>query len=395
MNTSELINREHEVIYQTYKRLAVAVERAEGCRVYDAEGRVYLDMLAGIAVNALGHSHPRIIEAIEKQARKYLHISNFFYQEPQVRLAEMLTAKTGYDKVVFSNSGAEAWETAMKLARAYGSTHGKTGNIVGFSGGFHGRTYGALSVMDKPLYKQGMEPFLPGTAILQFNNSDLLRNSVDETTCAVGLEFIQGEGGVTEASPEFVRTLQELKEKFGFVIIADEEQAGSGRTGDFFAFEKYDIQPDIVTMAKGIGGGLPLGAVLANEELSRVWQQGQHGTTYGGNALACATGIVVMEELENGVMQNVRESGTYLRGQLCSLRDEYPNYILEVRGRGLFLGLVLKEDATILRDELLRNFVITNATATNVLRIIPPLVISVSEIDEFVTKLRRSINSLV
>ena len=395
MNTSELINREHEVIYQTYKRLAVAVERAEGCRVYDAEGRVYLDMLAGIAVNALGHSHPRIIEAIEKQARKYLHISNFFYQEPQVRLAEMLTAKTGYDKVVFSNSGAEAWETAMKLARAYGSTHGKTGNIVGFSGGFHGRTYGALSVMDKPLYKQGMEPFLPGTAILQFNNSDLLRNSVDETTCAVGLEFIQGEGGVTEASPEFVRTLQELKEKFGFVIIADEVQAGSGRTGDFFAFEKYDIQPDIVTMAKGIGGGLPLGAVLANEELSRVWQQGQHGTTYGGNALACATGIVVMEELENGVMQNVRESGTYLRGQLCSLRDEYPNYILEVRGRGLFLGLVLKEDATILRDELLRNFVITNATATNVLRIIPPLVISVSEIDEFVTKLRRSINSLV
>lgn len=383
-----LIGREHDVIYQTYNRMPVVIDRAEGCHIYDVEGKVYLDFLGGIAVNSLGHSHPRIIEAIEQQARKYLHVSNFFYQEPQVRLAELLKAQTGYSKVVYSNSGAEAWEAALKLARKYGSLHNKTGDVIGFSGGFHGRTYGALSVMDKPLYKDGMGPFLPNTRVLPFNDSQALRNAVDETTCALGLEFLQGEGGITEATEDFVATIQELKERFGFVLIADEVQGGTGRTGDFFSFERHNIKPDIVTMAKGIGGGLPLGAVLVSEELSTVWGKGQHGTTYGGNALACATGIVVMEEIHNGLMQQVRRVGNYLQTQLQSLHALYPNYITELRGRGLMQGVVVQGEAAPLHKALLNRRVITSATAGNVIRIVPPLIVTEGDVDEFIAVFR-------
>ncbi len=395
MSTSEeLISREHRVIYQTYKRLPVAIDRAEGCHIYASDGRVYLDMLAGIAVNALGHSHPRIIDAAEKQLHRYLHVSNFFYQEPQVRLAEMLTARSGYSKVVFTNSGAEAWDAAMKLARAYGSTRERVGNIIAFKGGFHGRTYGALSVMDKPLYKKGMEPFLPGTRVLPYNDIAALRDEVNATTCAVTLELIQGEGGISVASDDFVQELVRLRDKYGFAIIADEVQTGVGRTGDFFAFEHYGFKPDIVTMAKGIGGGLPLGAVLASEALSAVWQQGQHGTTYGGNALACATGIVVMEEIERGLMENVRAMGARLREGLEAVRSEFPGIVTEVRGRGLMLGLALNQNSTPLRDALLERGVITSATADTVLRIVPPLVIGTSEIEEFLGVLRTALDAV-
>ncbi|MBL7998319.1 MAG: acetylornithine transaminase [Candidatus Kapabacteria bacterium] len=397
MNTAEdtaLIEREHNVIYQTYRRLPIVIDRAEGCRIYDTEGNSYLDMLSGIAVNALGHSHPRIIEAITVQAQKYLHVSNFFYQEPQVRLAELLCKQTGFAKVTFSNSGAEAWEAAMKLARKYGNACGKTGNIITFRGAFHGRTYGALSTMDKPLYKDGMGPFLPNTLVLDYNDSGALREAVDETTCAVGLEFIQGEGGISSVSAEFAQTLRELHERFGFALIADEVQAGTGRTGDFFGFEQSGVQPDIVTMAKGIGGGLPLGCLLANERFSTLWEKGQHGTTYGGNALACAAGIVVMEELQSGVMENARSTGEYLRSSLERIVADFPGDATEVRGRGLMLGLVLQGDATPLRDLLLAKRVISNVTATNVLRIIPPLILTRGEADEFIAALRGALTEL-
>ncbi|MBX7155273.1 MAG: acetylornithine transaminase [Candidatus Kapaibacterium sp.] len=391
MTTEELINREHEVIYQTYNRLPVAIDRAEGCRVIDVEGNEYLDMLSGIAVNALGHSHPRIVEAVTNQAQRYMHISNFFYQEPQIRLAELLTARTGYSKIVFSNSGAEAWEGAVKLARKWGTEHNKTGNIIAFYGGFHGRTYGALSLMDKPLYKDGMGPFLPNTVVLPYNDSEQLRATVNDQTIAIGLEFVQGEGGISEATPEFVETIRQLQAQYGFLIIADEVQAGVGRTGDFFGFEQHNIKPDIVTMAKGIGGGLPLGALLATEAMSHVWVKGQQGTTYGGNSLACVAGIVVMEELQNGVLENVRAVGAYLRSALEDVQQEFSAYITEVRGRGLFLGLALTEDATRLRNALLQRRVITNATATTVLRMVPPLVLTQQDVDVFITRLRESV----
>lgn len=379
MTSAELFARERECLYQIYRRLPIAIDRAEGCWITDLDGRRYLDCISGIGVNALGHSHRRILAAIENQMRHYLHVSNLFYQEPQIRFAEMLLQRTGYSAVVYANSGAEAWEAALKLARRWGHLNGKSGDVIGFSGGFHGRTYGALSLMDKPLYKDGMGPFLPATRVVPFNDPVALEAAIDNTTCAVGLEFLQGEGGIVEAREDFIQSLEQLRQRYGFLLIADEVQSGCGRTGDFFAFERYGIRPDIVTIAKAIGGGLPLGAVLVAEHLTHVWERGQHGTTYGGNPLACAAGIAVLEELDAGLLGHVRNVGGYLREGLERLATEYGLLVRSVRGRGLMLGMELSEDAMHVRDLLLERGVIANATATTVLRLLPPFIITEQE----------------
>lgn len=376
----DIFQRESESILQTYKRLHLAVERAEGVNVYTQNGEVYTDFLAGIAVNALGHSHPKIISAINDQAQKFLHISNYFYQEPQIILAEKLKDISGYDKVFFCNSGTEATEGAVKIARRFGNELNKT-DIIAFSGGFHGRSYAALSMMDKPHYKNNMYPFLVNNKIIKFNDIDELRSTINEETAAVCLEFLQGEGGLAEASEEFVRELWSLKNEYNFLVIADEVQCGTGRTGDFFAFEKYNIRPDVVTMAKGIGGGLPLGAILVKDELSNIFESGMHGTTFGGNALACATGYVVLEELRNGLLDYVRETGNYLGEKLLELKQRYPEKILEVRGRGLMQGLQLSFDANELVSKLLEKKIIANSASDTVLRLIPPLIITKVDID--------------
>lgn len=383
-----LMEREHEVVFQTYRRIPVAIDRAEGARIFDLDGKSYLDMLGGIAVNALGHSHPKIIAAIETQIRKYMHVSNVFYQEPQVRLAEQLVAASGYPRVFFSNSGAEATEGAIKMARRFGSAHGRY-DIVGFTGGFHGRTYGALSIMDKPLYKEGMGPFLPNTIVLPYNDIDALEARVDENTCAVMIEVLQGEGGISSATDEFVAALWSLKERYGFLVIADEVQSGIGRTGDFFAFERYGVRPDIVTVAKAMGGGLPLGAILATNEAASLLDRGMHGTTYGGNPVACVAGSVVVDEVMHGLMAHVREIGAYFIERMEVLRAEIPTRIREVRGRGCMVGLVLNEDAAPVIPMLLANGVIANATAGNVIRFVPPFVIQRADVDELEHALRR------
>ena len=383
-----LMEREHEVVFQTYRRIPVAIDRAEGARIFDLDGKSYLDMLGGIAVNALGHSHPKIIAAIETQIRKYMHVSNVFYQEPQVRLAEQLVAASGYPRVFFSNSGAEATEGAIKMARRFGSAHGRY-DIVGFTGGFHGRTYGALSIMDKPLYKEGMGPFLPNTIVLPYNDIDALEARVDENTCAVMIEVLQGEGGISSATDEFVAALWSLKERYGFLVIADEVQSGIGRTGDFFAFERYGVRPDIVTVAKAMGGGLPLGAILATNEAASLLDRGMHGTTYGGNPVACVAGSVVVDEVMHGLMAHVREIGAYFIERMEVLRAEIPTRIREVRGRGCMVGLVLNEDAAPIIPMLLANGVIANATAGNVIRFVPPFVIQRADVDELEHALRR------
>jgi predicted acetylornithine/succinylornithine family transaminase len=383
-----LMEREHEVVFQTYRRIPVAIDRAEGARIFDLDGKSYLDMLGGIAVNALGHSHPKIIAAIETQIRKYMHVSNVFYQEPQVRLAEQLVAASGYPRVFFSNSGAEATEGAIKMARRFGSAHGRY-DIVGFTGGFHGRTYGALSIMDKPLYKEGMGPFLPNTIVLPYNDIDALEARVDENTCAVMIEVLQGEGGISSATDEFVAALWSLKERYGFLVIADEVQSGIGRTGDFFAFERYGVRPDIVTVAKAMGGGLPLGAILATNEAASLLDRGMHGTTYGGNPVACVAGSVVVDEVMHGLMAHVREIGAYFIERMEVLRAEIPARIREVRGRGCMVGLVLNEDAAPVIPMLLANGVIANATAGNVIRFVPPFVIQRADVDELEHALRR------
>jgi len=387
---SNLIDREHQSIYQTYKRLPIVIDRAEGARIYDIDGNSYLDFLAGIAVNALGHSHPSIIAAVEAQIKKYMHVSNYFYQEPQVRLAEKIKEKSGFSKVFFSNSGTEAMEGVIKLVRRWGFRHDKT-DMIAFTGGFHGRTYGALSLMDKPLYKSDMGPFLSGMKVIEYNNTEALRAEVNRKTAALVLEFVQGEGGVVSADSQFVSAIKELRDKYNFLLVADEVQAGTGRTGKFFAFQHYDIKPDIIFMAKGIGGGLPLGAIVVSEELSGVFERGMHGTTYGGNPVACAAGLAVIDELDKGIMENAGKIGEYLYWALEDLRLKYPSKILEVRGKGLMRGLHLSFDAALLVDELLKRRIIANAASGTTLRLVPPLIIGKQEVDELLTALSESL----
>ena len=274
------------------------------------------------------------------------------------------------------------------MARRFGSAHGRY-DIVGFTGGFHGRTYGALSIMDKPLYKEGMGPFLPNTIVLPYNDIDALEARVDENTCAVMIEVLQGEGGISSATDEFVAALWSLKERYGFLVIADEVQSGIGRTGDFFAFERYGVRPDIVTVAKAMGGGLPLGAILATNEAASLLDRGMHGTTYGGNPVACVAGSVVVDEVMHGLMAHVREIGVYFIERMEVLRAEMPTRIREVRGRGCMVGLVLNEDAAPVIPMLLANGVIANATAGNVIRFVPPFVIQRADVDELEHALRR------
>jgi len=388
-----LIEKEHNLIYQTYQRFPLIAERAEGCLIYDIDGNEYLDCLAGIAVNALGHSHPAILKAINDQVTKYIHVSNYFYQKPQIDLAEKLINLSGMDKVFFCNSGTEATDGAMKLARKWGHDKGKI-DIIGFSGGFHGRTYGALSVMDKPNYKLNMGPFLDNTMVLPLNQIEYLYENINSKTAAVILEFVQGEGGIAEPSQEFIEVLLELKQIHNFLIIADEVQCGTGRTGKFFAFEHFGVKPDIITTAKGMGGGLPLGSIIVNEELSSIWQKGNHGTTYGGNALACATGMAVVNELESGLLEQVAEKGAYFKTKLEEIKAKYPNQIKEVRGRGLMLGLLMSYESKEIVDKLFEKRVITNAASGYVLRIVPPLIITQKEIDLFIERLDESLKEL-
>lgn len=383
-----LIEREKKSVFQTYKRLDIEIKSANGVRIVDSNDNVYLDFLGGIAVNLLGHTHPRIIEAITNQINKYMHVSNFFYQEPQVILAEKLKELTGMDKVFFCNSGSETSEGASKLAKKWGSSRGKK-DIVSFTGGFHGRTYGALSMMNKPLYMEGMGPFLDDRVILEYNSIEALENGINSETAAVFLEFMQGEGGLTQVSHEFVAKLKELKEKYGFLMIADEVQTGVGRTGKFSFYEYFDIDVDIITIAKGIGGGLPLGAFMAKEEVASVWTYGQHGTTFGGNSVSCAAGIAIIEELyDNNLLENVNKVGDYLRQNLESIKNDFSQIVEEVRGCGFMTGLKLNIEARPIVDRLLEEKVITNATSINVLRLLPPYVITKEDVDEFIDKLR-------
>jgi len=375
-----IFDQENASILQTYKRLPISIDRAKGCYIYDDEGNEYVDFLAGIAVNALGHSHNEIIEVVTDQISKYMHVSNYFYQKPQVELAESLKHLSGFSKVFFTNSGTESMEGALKIARKWGNENAKK-EIIAFTGGFHGRTYGALSIMDKPHYKSNMGPFLPNTRILNYNDISQLEEYIDEDTAAVVLEFLQGEGGIRLADKVFIEKLFELRDKFKFLIVADEIQSGIGRTGKYFAYEHYNVIPDIVTLAKGMGGGLPLGAILTSEELSNIFEKGMHGTTYGGNAVACRTGKVVIDKLRSGLIDEVDVIGAYLEEKLELIKKQYPNIIKEVRGLGLMRGLLLNQNAAPLMEKLLDHRVITNVASGDVLRLVPPLIVSRKEID--------------
>lgn len=389
----ELINIEKERFIQVYNRLPIVVEKAEGVWIWDKDGTKYLDLLGGIAVNILGHSHPKVIQAIIDQAHRYMHLSNYFYQDTQINFVKKLTEISGYKRAFLTNSGTESTEGAIKLLRKWGNLNNKT-EIIAFSGGFHGRTYGALSIMDKENYKQGMGPFLPSCKILPYNSIGDLVSNINLNTAAVFLEFVQGEGGISSVSQEFVDTLFELKKHNDFLVIADEVQSGMGRTGKFFSFEHYGVRPDVVIISKGLGGGLPLGAILIEDHLADVWSKAQHGTTFGGNAISCAAGLVSLEEIENHLMENAKNVGEYFLSKLNIIKNEYPKKIIEVRGKGLMIGLVLAFEAKLLVQELLKRKIIANATSVNVLRIVPPLILTNEHVDIFIEALNDALKEL-
>jgi acetylornithine aminotransferase len=390
----ELSDKESKYFFHTYKRLSLDIVRGEGSNLIDRDGKRYLDFFGGLAVNALGYGHPAVLKAIHEQAERYLHLSNYYIQEPQVRLAERLITATGYKKIFFSNSGTEAMEGVIKLARKWGKPQGKE-TLYALSNSFHGRTMGALTLTDRTKYREGFDPLLPNVGHIGFNDLSALRAAVNEKTLGVVLEFIQGEGGVYPVSREFTDALQELRLKYGFLIIADEIQCGIGRTGKFFGFEHYDVHPDIVVIAKAIGGGLPLGAFLGNERVADTFDVGNHGTTFGGNPVACAAGVAVMEQVVDGrLMEQAGRTGEMLLEAFRGIQGEFPGLVKEVRGRGLMLGLELKRPGQAVVDELQRLGILVNCTNTTVIRMLPPYIVTRQECDRVVAALRDVLSSL-
>ncbi len=379
MNIQE---RESRSLFHTYKRIPLEIERGEGVYLMTKDGTRYLDMFGGLAVNALGYSHPAVVAAINDQASKYIHLSNYFLQEPQIALAEAIVQYSGYSKVFFANSGTEAVEGAMKLVRKWGSTHGKT-DILSFSRAFHGRTYGPLSMMDNQKYKQGFGPFLPGCTCIEYNNPDQLRQAVSSSTTAVILEYIQGEGGIRPVTNEFIVELASLKKQYGFLVIADEIQSGFGRTGKMFAFQHFQLQPDIVVVAKPIGGGLPLGAILGNDVVADILTPGAHGTTFGGNPVACAAGVATVREIaEKGLVKNAEVLGEIFKAGLLQLKEALPTLIREVRGIGLMLGMELSIEGDPLVTAMREKHILINCTDQTVLRFLPPLILQETHIQQ-------------
>ncbi len=393
MEFGKLSSMEREYLFNTYKRLNILIERGEGCYLYTSEGRKILDMFGGLAVNVLGYNHPLLNKAIEGQIKKYIHISNLFYQENQILLAEKILKLSGFKKVFFTNSGTEAVEGAIKIVRKYFKGTNKK-ELVSFTGSFHGRTMGALSLTVRKKYQEDFEPLLSGVKTAEFNSKRSLESTVNDNTAAVFIESIQGEGGVNPVTQQFADKLNELQKKFGFLLVCDEIQSGVGRTGKLHGFEHFRLKPDLVLLAKGIGGGLPLGAVLAADSAAEVLTPGSHGTTFGGNPVAAACGLVVFNEIENGLMDNAKKMGEVLESGLKSIQKKFPDKIKDVRGKGLMVGAELAFEGQSVVEKLLEKDVLVNCTNGNIIRLLPPLIISEKEIEIFISKFKEVISNI-
>jgi len=384
MNTKELIEIEDNYFINTFTRQPVVLDKGDGVKVTDIDGNEYLDMFAGIAVNVLGHNHPKLVDAIQKQAEKLIHISSIYYNEPAIVYAKKLIDLTDFDRIFYANSGAEANEGAIKLAVKY---TGKS-EVISAVDSFHGRTIMTLAATGHEEYHEAFKDVLPkGFVNVEYNNIEAIRDAITDNTAAIIIEVVQGEGGVNIASKEYLKEVEKLCHENNIVFIVDEVQTGFGRCGSLFAYELFDIKPDIITLAKAIGGGVPMGAILAREKIASAFVPGDHGTTFGGGPLVCAAANAVLDViLKDDLVKNSKEVGEYLVSELNKLKVSH-EIIREVRGCGLMVGIELTKPGAEYVDKLREKGFLINCTAGNVLRLVPPLIITKSDIDEFIKAL--------
>ena len=404
MQLAHVKELESKYVLGTYARYDVLIERGSGAILIDRSGKRYLDLLAGIGVNALGYNHPAVKQMLRKQIKRPLHISNLFYHEYQGRLAEKLCTISGLDRAFFCNSGTEAIEACLKFARAWGGRAGNTGGkrkfrILALENSFHGRTFGALSATSTAKYREPFEPLLPGFEFVNFNDAEDLERKLTDDVCAVLVETVQGEGGIRPISESFYRAARSLTSERGILLIADEIQCGLGRTGEWFAFHQFigqnekDLLPDLIASAKPLGLGIPLGAVLLKEKVASAISAGEHGTTFGGGPLACRASLEYFKIIdEDDLLAYIRKTGEYFKGRLDELGSL--SIIKEVRGRGLMLAVDLNVPGKDIVKQLLDQGFIINCTHETVLRFLPPFVITTKQIDKFVKALKAILEKL-
>ncbi len=398
MSLASVMRSENELLLPTYDRHKILFEKGRGVYLWDSLGNRYLDFLSGIGVNALGHGHPAIKKVLTRQAGKLIHVSNLFFHEYQAELAKRLTKISGLDRAFFCNSGTEAWEGALKLARAHARAQNNNGHkakwrVLALDNSFHGRTFGSLATTGQEKYRHPFTPLMPGVNFVAFNDVEDLKRQFDGSVCAICVETIQGEGGICPLSREFLQTARQLSERTGALLLIDEIQSGLGRTGRYFAYQHFGIKPDIVTVAKPLAAGLPLGAILTTNLAASGMHPGMHGTTFGGGPLACAVAIEFLRVLD-GMMGHIRELGDYFHSELEILKSKHTS-IREVRGMGLMLGAELdsSETAKAVVAQLLQRGILINRTHETVLRFLPPYIIQKKHVDQVIRELDLALGS--
>jgi acetylornithine/N-succinyldiaminopimelate aminotransferase len=399
MENKKFFDESSRYIMNTYNRYPVVLRKGRGIKVWSSDGREYLDFVGGVAVNILGHCHPRVVVAIQKQAQRLIHVSNYYYIEPQIKLAKLLVTHSFADKVFFCNSGAEANEAAIKLVRKYSKEHCGPDRfeIIAAKNSFHGRTLATVTATGQEKFQKGFEPLMPGFTHVPFNDMDALTKAATGSTCAVLLEPIQGEGGVRIPDQDYLKQVREFCNEHNLLLILDEVQTGMGRTGKLFAYEHYGIVPDIMTLAKGLGGGVPIGAMLATEGVAAAFQPGNHASTFGGNPLVCAAAVAAMETiLEDGfILDQCNRMSKYFIEKLEELKTKFPDVIREVRGKGLLIGMELTREGDPIVRSCLEKGMLINCAAGNVLRFIPPLILQRKDIDQLIDVLDGILSKLI
>ena len=393
MDKKAIIEETEKYYLPVFGRYPMVMELGQGCRVWDNEGNEYVDAFAGIAVNSLGYNHPVLVKAISEQAAKLMHCSNLYYTEIQAKALRVVAEATGMDRIFFANCGAEGNEGAMKLARKYGVSKAPTKyKIISADESFHGRTFDTLAATGHDYYHVGYGPLSPGHVLVPYGDIKALEAQMDDDVCAVLLEPIQGEGGVHVSSDEYLQQVRALCDKHDALLIFDEVQTGVARTGKWFAYMHSGVKPDILTFAKGIGGGFPVAGFAVPERLAHVFKHGDHGGTFGGNPLACAAVYATLTTIKSeGLVDKVAEKGEYFKNELRKLQEKYPDKVTDVRGCGLMLGMEVAGEGKPIVESCLANNVIVNCTAGNVIRIVPPLIISKEEIDIVVAALDKAL----